>query len=153
MTALCCVYMYVVFDQHPHLISIRGQIIASLGDMLKSELPGCLPIFVDRLKNEITRLTAVKALAQIARCGCVIILSVCVCVCLWCAAWLSIELGLVTLPRTNFRSPLKINISAILVSLLVLSIDSLHTYTHTCTCTCVHLHVYVYMCTSVHMST
>ena len=48
-------------------ITCMGQIIASLGDLLKSELASCLPIFVDRLKNEITRLTAVKAVALIAR--------------------------------------------------------------------------------------
>ena len=49
------------------LISILGQIIAHLGDQLKTELMHCLPIFLDRLKNEITRLTAVKALISIAK--------------------------------------------------------------------------------------
>ena len=44
-----------------------GQIVAHLGDQLKSELGNCLPIFLDRLKNEITRLTAVKALISIAK--------------------------------------------------------------------------------------
>ena len=44
----------------------RGQILASLGDTLSDDLPLCLPIFLDRLKNEITRLTAVKALILIA---------------------------------------------------------------------------------------
>jgi len=48
-------------------ISCMGYIVAHLGDHLKSELPTCLPIFLDRLKNEITRLTAVKALICIAR--------------------------------------------------------------------------------------
>jgi cullin-associated NEDD8-dissociated protein 1 len=47
-------------------ISCMGQIMAHLGDHLMSELPNCLPIFLDRLKNEITRLTAVKALIRIA---------------------------------------------------------------------------------------
>ena len=47
--------------------SILGQIIAHLGDQLKTELMHCLPIFLDRLKNEITRLTAVKALISIAK--------------------------------------------------------------------------------------
>ena len=37
-----------------------------MGDSLTLELPYCLPIYVDRLKNEITRLTAVKALIKIA---------------------------------------------------------------------------------------
>ena len=40
--------------------------MAHLGDQLLSNLPQCLPIFLERLKNEITRLTAVKALIRIA---------------------------------------------------------------------------------------
>lgn len=44
----------------------RGQIIRNLGDSLSAELTECLPIFLERLKNEITRLTAVKALTMIA---------------------------------------------------------------------------------------
>lgn len=48
-------------------ISCMGQILAHLGDQLVAELPHCLPIFLDRLKNEITRLTAVKALICIAK--------------------------------------------------------------------------------------
>jgi cullin-associated NEDD8-dissociated protein 1 len=40
--------------------------ICNLGDCLTSELRDCLPIFLERLKNEITRLTAVKALTMIA---------------------------------------------------------------------------------------
>lgn len=47
-------------------IACMGQIIAHLGDHLKTEMAACLPIFLDRLKNEITRLTAVKALIRIA---------------------------------------------------------------------------------------
>ncbi|KAF2884604.1 hypothetical protein ILUMI_21568 [Ignelater luminosus] len=47
-------------------ISAMGQIISNLGDSLQDELPVCLPIFLDRLKNEITRLTTVKALTKIA---------------------------------------------------------------------------------------
>ncbi|KAL1115704.1 hypothetical protein AAG570_005994 [Ranatra chinensis] len=47
-------------------ISCMGQIICSLGDYLKGELPTCLPIFLDRLRNEITRLTTVKALTKVA---------------------------------------------------------------------------------------
>lgn len=43
-----------------------GQVICNLGDQLKGELPYCLPLFLDRLKNEITRLTTVKALKKIA---------------------------------------------------------------------------------------
>jgi len=41
-------------------ISCMGQIICNLGDYLQAELPTCLPIFLDRLRNEITRLTTVK---------------------------------------------------------------------------------------------
>ena len=49
-----------------YLLIYRGQIIRNLGDVLSSELKECLPIFLERLKNEITRLTAVKALTMIA---------------------------------------------------------------------------------------
>lgn len=47
-------------------ISTMGQVICNLGDHLRNELPYCLPLFLDRLKNEITRLTTVKALKKIA---------------------------------------------------------------------------------------
>lgn len=47
-------------------IACMGQIIANMGDVLKSELETCLPIFMDRLRNEVTRLSAVKALTMIA---------------------------------------------------------------------------------------
>ncbi|XP_012274263.1 cullin-associated NEDD8-dissociated protein 1 [Orussus abietinus] len=47
-------------------IACMGQILAHLGDTLYDELPVCLPIFLDRLRNEITRLTTVKALTYIA---------------------------------------------------------------------------------------
>jgi len=47
-------------------ISCMGEIVAHLGDHLQAQLPGCLPIFLERLKNEITRLTAVKALTSVA---------------------------------------------------------------------------------------
>ncbi|TNN40104.1 Cullin-associated NEDD8-dissociated protein 1 [Liparis tanakae] len=47
-------------------ISCMGQIICNLGDRLPDELPGTLLIFLERLKNEITRLTTVKALTLIA---------------------------------------------------------------------------------------
>jgi cullin-associated NEDD8-dissociated protein 1 len=43
-----------------------GQIICNLGDSLGDDLPGTLHIFLERLKNEITRLTTVKALTLIA---------------------------------------------------------------------------------------
>ncbi|CAL1532474.1 unnamed protein product [Lymnaea stagnalis] len=48
-------------------IACMGQIVANLGDCLQAELKECLPIFLERLKNEITRLTTVKALTLIAQ--------------------------------------------------------------------------------------
>ncbi|XP_045123978.1 cullin-associated NEDD8-dissociated protein 1-like [Portunus trituberculatus] len=47
-------------------IACMGQIISHLGDHLQGELGTCLPIFLDRLRNEITRLTTVKALTKVA---------------------------------------------------------------------------------------
>lgn len=47
-------------------ISTMGQIICNLGDYLRKELDMCFPLFLDRLRNEITRLTTVKALTNIA---------------------------------------------------------------------------------------
>ena len=48
-------------------ITTRGQILANMGDHLKLELPVCLPVYVSRLRNEITRLTAVRAITVITR--------------------------------------------------------------------------------------
>ncbi|KAJ7551601.1 hypothetical protein O6H91_06G021400 [Diphasiastrum complanatum] len=47
-------------------ITCMGLIISLLGDQLKRELGVCLPLLLDRLRNEITRLTTVKAFATIA---------------------------------------------------------------------------------------
>ncbi|XP_065263956.1 cullin-associated NEDD8-dissociated protein 1-like isoform X2 [Emys orbicularis] len=47
-------------------ISCMGQIVCNLGDHLSGDLPPTLKIFLERLKNEITRLTTVKALTLIA---------------------------------------------------------------------------------------
>jgi cullin-associated NEDD8-dissociated protein 1 len=47
-------------------ISCMGLVISILGDQLKKELGMCLPLLMERLRNEITRLTAVKAFATIA---------------------------------------------------------------------------------------
>ncbi|XP_041080716.1 cullin-associated NEDD8-dissociated protein 1-like [Polyodon spathula] len=47
-------------------ISCMGQIICNLGDQLGGELQPTLKIFLERLKNEITRLTTVKTLTLIA---------------------------------------------------------------------------------------
>eukprot|EP00246_Nothoceros_aenigmaticus_P008850 TRINITY_DN2398_c0_g2_i1.p1 TRINITY_DN2398_c0_g2~~TRINITY_DN2398_c0_g2_i1.p1 ORF type:complete len:1034 (-),score=241.13 TRINITY_DN2398_c0_g2_i1:61-2811(-) len=43
-----------------------GLVISTLGDQLTKEMSVCLPLLLDRLRNEITRLTAVKAFATIA---------------------------------------------------------------------------------------
>ena len=48
-------------------ISTMGSILAHLGDCLGAQLPACLPIMLDRLNNEITRLTAVRAITRIAQ--------------------------------------------------------------------------------------
>nr|KYP52098.1 Cullin-associated NEDD8-dissociated protein 1 [Cajanus cajan] len=42
-------------------ISCMGLIVSTFGDHLNAELPACLPVLVDRMGNEITRLTAVKS--------------------------------------------------------------------------------------------
>lgn len=47
-------------------ISCMGLVISTFGDNLQKELPTCLPVLVDRMGNEITRLTAVKAFSVIA---------------------------------------------------------------------------------------
>lgn len=47
-------------------ISCMGQIVCNLGDYLSSDLQPTLKIFLERLKNEITRLTTVKALTLVA---------------------------------------------------------------------------------------
>lgn len=47
-------------------ITCMGQIMSSAGDRLINEVPVTLQIFLDRLKNEITRLTTVKSLTIIA---------------------------------------------------------------------------------------
>ncbi|XP_024120935.1 cullin-associated NEDD8-dissociated protein 2 [Oryzias melastigma] len=47
-------------------ISCMGHLVCHLGDHLGAELQGVLAIFLERLKNEITRLTAVRTLSLIA---------------------------------------------------------------------------------------
>lgn len=47
-------------------ITCMGQLIATFGDSMNQELNVCLPLLMERLKNEITRLTTVKALTKIA---------------------------------------------------------------------------------------
>jgi len=47
-------------------ITSMGQIMSCAGDRLENEVPVTLGLFLDRLKNEITRLTTVKSLILIA---------------------------------------------------------------------------------------
>uniref|UniRef100_A0A8C6LMN7 TATA-binding protein interacting (TIP20) domain-containing protein n=1 Tax=Nothobranchius furzeri TaxID=105023 RepID=A0A8C6LMN7_NOTFU len=47
-------------------ISCMGHLVCHLGDHLESELQGVLAIFLERLKNEITRLTAVRTITLIS---------------------------------------------------------------------------------------
>ncbi|XP_036320562.1 cullin-associated NEDD8-dissociated protein 1 isoform X1 [Rhagoletis pomonella] len=47
-------------------ISCMGQIIANLGDFLVPQVKTCLPILMERLNNEVTRLSSVKAIYMIA---------------------------------------------------------------------------------------
>lgn len=47
-------------------ITCMGQVVSTFGDRLSQELTTCLMVMLDRLKNEITRLTCVKALFKIA---------------------------------------------------------------------------------------
>ncbi|CAI0376788.1 unnamed protein product [Linum tenue] len=46
-------------------ISCMGLVISTFGDSLRAELPACLPVLVDRMGNEITRLTAVKVVLHV----------------------------------------------------------------------------------------
>ena len=49
-------------------IMCMGQLVAFLGsDSLKGQLGTCLPLLLDRLRNDVTRLAAVKAFATIAQ--------------------------------------------------------------------------------------
>ena len=47
-------------------IACAGATAASLGDAMGADLPRCLKLLLDRLKNEITRLAAVKAIGAVA---------------------------------------------------------------------------------------
>lgn len=47
-------------------IACMGQIISNMGDAMHAKLSTCLPIFMERLTNEVTRLSSVKALTMIA---------------------------------------------------------------------------------------
>ena len=45
-------------------ILCMAQIVYTLADLLAEHVPACLPIFLSRLQNEITRITATKAIAR-----------------------------------------------------------------------------------------
>lgn len=47
-------------------ISCTGHLVCHLGDHLGVELVGVLAIFLERLRNEITRLTAVRTITLIS---------------------------------------------------------------------------------------
>ncbi|XP_073324828.1 cullin-associated NEDD8-dissociated protein 2 [Pagrus major] len=47
-------------------ISCMGHMVCHLGDHLRAELQGVLAIFLERLKNEITRLTAVRTITLVS---------------------------------------------------------------------------------------
>ncbi|KHN71493.1 Cullin-associated Nedd8-dissociated protein 1, partial [Toxocara canis] len=46
-------------------IASMGLLVATFGDFLSDKLPSCLPILLERLRNEMTRLVTVKALTTI----------------------------------------------------------------------------------------
>lgn len=49
-------------------ITCMGQLVAVLGDALPEQLPVCLQLLLERLRNEITRLAAVKVRLAPALC-------------------------------------------------------------------------------------
>ena len=53
-------YIFPLQEVKECAISCMGLIVSTFGDHLNEELPACLPVLVDRMGNEITRLTAVK---------------------------------------------------------------------------------------------
>nr|CAB3227534.1 cullin-associated NEDD8-dissociated protein 1 [Phallusia mammillata] len=57
-------------------ITCMGQIMSSAGHRLTAEVPNTLQLFLDRLRNEITRLTAVKSLDAMAQSGRVSLVSI-----------------------------------------------------------------------------
>lgn len=58
-THLLCKFMFSQ-EVKECAISCMSLVVSTFGDSLQRELPACLPILVDRMGNEITRLTAVK---------------------------------------------------------------------------------------------
>lgn len=68
-----------------------GLVVSTFGDNLKAELALCLPVLVDRMGNEITRLTAVKVC-----CICFYTIRLCVYTCPY-ALWLEFYAALICL--------------------------------------------------------
>jgi hypothetical protein len=58
-TPLMLIYMFSQ-EVKECAISCMSLVVSTFGDGLQRELPACLQILVDRMGNEITRLTAVK---------------------------------------------------------------------------------------------
>lgn len=57
---LLCLMFLLYQEVKECAISCMGLVLATFGDNLSTELAACLPVLVDRMGNEITRLTAVK---------------------------------------------------------------------------------------------
>lgn len=54
-------FIVLVFQKvKERAITCMGLAVSTFGDLLGTLLPACLPVLVDRMGNEITRLTAVK---------------------------------------------------------------------------------------------
>ncbi|VDN24737.1 unnamed protein product [Gongylonema pulchrum] len=63
----CSPYVNSIYDAEvkEKAITAAGLLISTFGDHLEEKLPICLSIFLDRLRNEMTRLVTVKALTAI----------------------------------------------------------------------------------------
>ena len=55
-----CLIILPLQEVKESAITCMGLVVSTFGDYLRGELPACLPVLVDRMGNEITRLTAVK---------------------------------------------------------------------------------------------
>lgn len=59
-TIVHCHNVFLFQEVKECAITCMGLVVSTFGDHLQTELPACLPVLVDRMGNEITRLTAVK---------------------------------------------------------------------------------------------
>ena len=55
-----CTALLLLQEVKECAISCMGLVVSTFGDHLTADLTACLPVIVDRMGNEITRLTAVK---------------------------------------------------------------------------------------------